>query len=221
MEETPKTALESVNYDGREVKLCEDGKYRWTYPYHMLKNPTIIATILKIFGGIFLAGFLIYIIATLKNGHADRILADLKWWGVAILVFLVLLAISYFIVAAMYGFKYIVKFTMDENGVLHEQIPEQAKKAKKLGAVVAAAGAIGGNIGLRDGEFGRRAALSDKADPVSRLPVGADADTGIVNCDGTGFGLIPVNYSQDGMAFRGKVIHVFTDTPCQRGQDHE
>lgn len=147
MEETPKTALESVNYDGREVKLCEDGKYRWTHPYHMLKNPTIILTVLKIFGGIFLAGFLIYIIATLKNGHADRILADLKWWGVAILVFLVLLAISYFIVAAMYGFKYIVKFTMDENGVLHEQIPEQAKKAKKLGAVVAAAGAIGGNIG--------------------------------------------------------------------------
>ncbi|MBQ9614086.1 MAG: hypothetical protein IJV14_16465 [Lachnospiraceae bacterium] len=39
-------------HTGRKVTeniyLCPDGKYRWTYELQMLKNPTILITILKV-----------------------------------------------------------------------------------------------------------------------------------------------------------------------------
>ena len=35
-------------YQGKEVKLCNDGKYRWVYEMHLLKNPTIFLTTLKV-----------------------------------------------------------------------------------------------------------------------------------------------------------------------------
>ena len=46
----------------------------------------------------------------------------------------------------MYGGKYTILFTMDENGVIHEQIPEQAKKARKLGILTAGAGLATGRL---------------------------------------------------------------------------
>ena len=63
-------------------------------------------------------------------------------------VFLVLVFLGYAIVAGMYGGKYTILFTMDEHGVNHEQIPEQAKKAQKLGAITALAGAAAGRPGI-------------------------------------------------------------------------
>ena len=47
-------------------------------------------------------------------------------------VFAVLILLSYLIVAWMYGGKYIVHFTMDENHLIHEQEPAQSRRAKKL-----------------------------------------------------------------------------------------
>ena len=45
--------LADNKYDGRKVRLCKDGKYRWTYPMSMLKNPVLFCTVFKILGGIF------------------------------------------------------------------------------------------------------------------------------------------------------------------------
>ena len=41
-------AVESKSYQGKEVRLCSDGKYRWVYEMNMLKNPTIFFTVLKV-----------------------------------------------------------------------------------------------------------------------------------------------------------------------------
>mgnify|MGYP007070339844 CR=1 FL=1 len=31
------------------IYLCTDGRYRWVYEYQMLKNPTVLITVLKVF----------------------------------------------------------------------------------------------------------------------------------------------------------------------------
>ena len=139
--------LESTNYSGERVRLCTDGKYRWTYPMNMLTNPSVFITVCKIFGGLGAIAFIATYISDIFSGNFDNMIEDLKWWGVAILVFLVISGISYLIVAAQYGWKYIVMFTMDENGIKHEQIPAQKKNAKKIGGVLAGAGILTGNVG--------------------------------------------------------------------------
>ena len=40
--------LENKTYQGKEVRLCNDGKYRWVYEMNLLKNPTIFLTVLKV-----------------------------------------------------------------------------------------------------------------------------------------------------------------------------
>ena len=139
--------LESPRYAGKEVRLCTDGKYRWTYPMNMLKNPSIYITVCKIFGGIALVAFIAMYIGPATRGEFADILSDLKWWGVAVLVFLAISALAYIIVAAQYGWKYIVQFTMDENGILHEQIEAQKKHAKNIGGALAGAGVLTGSPG--------------------------------------------------------------------------
>ena len=139
--------LESPDYSGKEVRLCTDGKYRWTYPMNMLTNPSIYFTICKIFGGVGAIAFIVTYISDIFSGNFSNMIEDLKWWGVAILVFLVISGIAYLIVAAQYGGKYIVMFTMDENGIKHEQIHAHKKNESTIGGALAGAGILTGNIG--------------------------------------------------------------------------
>ena len=37
------------DYQGTEVRLCEDGKYRWKYELNMITNPVIMITVFKVF----------------------------------------------------------------------------------------------------------------------------------------------------------------------------
>ena len=139
--------LEDIAYEGKEVRLCKDGKYRWRYDMNMLTNPTIFLTVLKVFGGVVIGlfivfGFFLYVI------HGDW--AGL--WGMAkamlivMAVFFGLTILGVLLVAAKYGGKYIVLFEMDEKGIVHMQEPKQFKKAQKMGAVTAMAGAAGGGF---------------------------------------------------------------------------
>ena len=62
---------------------------------------------------------------------------------------------------------------MDEKGINHEQIPDQAKKARKLGMVTAAAGALSGKpamVGLGISSAARTSMYSsfDKVRSVQR-----------------------------------------------------
>lgn len=138
-------AAPEEQYDGPRVTLCADGKYHWTYHLNMLKNPMVFLTICKIFGIIGGLAFLISMITTVKDSGWGAFADSLKYWGIGVLVFLVLAGVSYLIWAAIYGGKYVVRFTMDEKGLVHDQIPEQAKKARVLGGVLAGTGVLTGN----------------------------------------------------------------------------
>lgn len=139
--------MAKVDYNGSKVTLCEDGKYHWTYPMNMYKNPSIYITVCKIFGILGGIAFITLNISPALHGEFDVILGELKYWGIAILVFLAISGLAYLIVAGMYGGKYVVQFTMDEKELLHEQIPAQKKNARKIGALVGGAGILTGNIG--------------------------------------------------------------------------
>ena len=135
------------DYEGKEVRLCKDGKYRWKYELNMIKNPIIAITVFKVFFYIILAGFLIF--GTFMYAiHGD-------WnglWGMAkaallvLAIFAGLTILGMLVVVFYYKTKYIVLFEMDENGIKHEQEPMQFQRAQKLAAVTAVGGAAGGSL---------------------------------------------------------------------------
>ena len=133
--------LESKNYQGKEVRFCSDGKYRWAYEMHLLKNPTIFCTVLKVMmisvGIVWLFGLVI----GLGDMSLDYFLFWTKLSAIMLGVFVVLTIISVLIMAAILG-KYVVLFEMDEMGVTHIQMPRQVKKAEVIGLITALVGAI-------------------------------------------------------------------------------
>lgn len=143
----PAGPLADTNYEGSRVSLCKDGKYRWTYEFNMLKNPAIILVVYKIFLILLSIPFIINVIALARNGELQKEWNDRLWsgsnpkvWLVVMAVFFVIILISYLIVAWTYGGKYIVHFTMDENGIIHEQEAAQVKRAQKLGLLTVLVG---------------------------------------------------------------------------------
>ena len=129
------------------IYLCPDGVYRWIYEFAMLKNPTILFTIWKIFGGIIAGIWLFLQLLTLIDGDmsAERFLGDTGIFAVIAAGAFVLSFLAYLIVAAGYGWKYIVIFEMDENGVTHTQMQQQFKKAQAVGWLTAMAGLLTGS----------------------------------------------------------------------------
>lgn len=132
---------------GSRIQLCQDGKYRWIYEMHMMKNPVIFFTVLKIFGWIIFIGWLIMSIFDLVDGNGfESILNTGKVMLLIFLGFIVLTFLGYTITAAINGWKYVVLFEMDDNGLLHRQMKEQVKKAKAIGWLTVLAGAAAGNL---------------------------------------------------------------------------
>ena len=116
---------------------------------NMWKNPTILFLILKIFYGIFAVGGVLLVITSLTQpAYEGKLWENLGYFLIFVAFFTVLILIAYSIVAAMYGGKYIILFTMDEQGITHEQVKEQARKARKLGALTAAVGAGRGSLSM-------------------------------------------------------------------------
>ncbi|MBQ9886062.1 MAG: hypothetical protein IJM37_04275 [Lachnospiraceae bacterium] len=129
------------------VKLCEDGRYRWIYEMSLLKNPTILFLIIKIFFAIFLVIFGVTTIADfIRFKKAEALFNNAKVLGIIFLVFMAIVIISYLIYTAVMGGKYIIEFEMDEKGVNHKQIPFQAEKARKIGEITALAGSAKGSF---------------------------------------------------------------------------
>jgi len=132
-------------YQGEEVRMCKDGKYRWKYEMSLFRNPTIFLTTLKVMmlsvGIVWLFGLVIF----LFDGDLDHIVFWTKLTGIMIGIFVVLTMISILILAAIYGGKYVALFEMDENGVTHTQIPSQAKKSKIIGLITALVGIFAKN----------------------------------------------------------------------------
>ncbi|MBP3857224.1 MAG: zinc ribbon domain-containing protein [Ruminiclostridium sp.] len=129
------------------IYLCPDGIYRWIYEFAMLKNPTVLFTIWKIFGGIIGGVWLfLQLIALFEGGlNADSFIGSTGLFAVIAAGMLVLSFLAYLIVAALYGWKYIVLFEMNESGITHTQMQQQFKKAQALGWLTAMAGSLTGN----------------------------------------------------------------------------
>lgn len=129
------------DYSGSRVALCEDGKYRWTYPLDMLKNPSILFVLLKIFGILLSIPLLIALISAAANNDWQKIWDGfIKIWLIVMVVFFVIILISYLIVVWMNGGKYVVNFTMDEKRLIHEQVPVQYDRVRKVGILAAIVG---------------------------------------------------------------------------------
>ena len=132
------------------IYLCGDGIYRWYYSVPMLKNPVILISVLKVMG----LSFLIVYLMTILMGLGDMI--RYPEWGVfwdltkgfliLALVFLGITILAYLIVAACYGWEYIVLFEMDEDKVVHIVTPRQFKKAQALAWLTVLAGLAGGRL---------------------------------------------------------------------------
>jgi len=133
-------------YRGSEIRLCNDGKYRWVYELNMITNPIIAFTVLKIFAFIVLGMWFIFgVCMHAFKGDWDGL------WGVTqamLLVFGILIALailSILLLSWIYGGKYVVLFEMDEKGVAHIQMQKQYKKAQVMGWIGALAGAATAN----------------------------------------------------------------------------
>ena len=130
------------------ISLCSDGKYRWIYAMSLFKNPTIFLLVWKIFFFITLGicAFTFIMDAVIGYLDGERLLDTLKIFGYIFLGMTALVGLGYLLYAAIMGGKYIVIFEMDDRGVNHAQESSQAKKAKKLGAIAAAAGTVRGSM---------------------------------------------------------------------------
>lgn len=131
------------------VYLCPDGKYRWIYEFPMLKNPVILFTVFRVLGMsaaiIAIFAFLVDIIEDGSITLADPDDMMIGFWVILVLIGVVIL--SYIILAAMYGWKYMVLFEMDEEKVVHIQMPSQFRKIEALGWLTAMAGIASGRVG--------------------------------------------------------------------------
>lgn len=149
------------------VILYPDGKYRWVYEVPMLRNPSILFDVYKVLGISF--GIVWLFNAIVISCEEGVSLSSL--WGVSsgflILmgVFLVIGIVAYVIVAWVYGWKYVVLFTMDEKEIVHQQMPRQVKKAVLIGALTS----LMGVLARKPGVVGTGLLAASRSTSTSRL----------------------------------------------------
>ena len=154
------------------VTLCPDGKYRWVYEYPMMRNPVLFFTIIKILCLCALAPALVVFLSDIgRSGLADAFLSAAKVFFITAAIMVVLSFLAFLIVAASYGWKYVVVFVMDEDGIDHIQQQKQMKKAQVIGILTALAGGAAGNPG-RTGQgllIASHGSLSSRFSAVRRI----------------------------------------------------
>ena len=129
------------------IRLCPDGKYRWYYEYRMMKNPTVLLTVWKIMLAAALLPVLVVLFSELRRGLLSALWQSLQVFGIVFGVLFILSCIGYLILGAIYGFKYIVLFEMDEYGITHAQQEKQYRKAQAVSWLTVLGGAAAGNPG--------------------------------------------------------------------------
>ena len=141
-----------MTIDGKRVTeniyLCPDGYYRWVYEFPMLRNPAILLTIWKMFGIVILLQILLSFLMELVRGSISLWVRDyLLSPGILILpeILFALSILAYLILAGIYGWKYMILFEMNEEQIVHMQMPKQFEKAQALGWLTAMTGLAAGN----------------------------------------------------------------------------
>lgn len=137
---------------GHRVLLCKDGKYRWMYTLHLLKNPSILFDILSVLAmsEVIVLLFML-LLDTIDNGINMAMIKDLfNMFIIVTGVILTISFISYLIYAALNGWSYVALFEMDEEGVIHHQMGKSVKTANLIGWISILAGitaSVPGNVG--------------------------------------------------------------------------
>ena len=176
-----KTINAQEDIEGQQITdniyLCRDGVYRWVYEMPMLKNFTILYTVWKVMGiAIGILFLIMQIFHLFGDGFtSDGFLFDIKLMGIMAGIFLVLSIISYFILAAIYGWKYVALFEMDEEQICHTQVPKQHKKAEVIGLITALAGLASKNmtttgIGITHGTRNSTTTLFSRVKSIKAVP---------------------------------------------------
>lgn len=112
----------------------EKGAYHWSYELSLLKNPTILKMLWKIFFWVIFGVWAFICVVDLFDGNMTwRNWVNMsQTFIVLVLGFEILVALGYFVYAMIVGFKYCVDFTMDERGVVHKQQTRQYRKIKSI-----------------------------------------------------------------------------------------
>ncbi|MBP5572814.1 MAG: hypothetical protein J6X40_01440 [Bacteroidales bacterium] len=128
----------------KEIRLCADGKYRWVYELHVLKNPTMFLNLLKAMAFAMVVIFLLLVLVDAFRGELDgqRFLDTLKFSCLGMVVFLVLDVLTMLVAAVIYHGKYVVLFEMDDKMVNHIQMPRQVEKNQVVGMINVLVGAV-------------------------------------------------------------------------------
>ncbi len=126
------------------IMLCADGKYRWTYELSLWKDASIFLLVWKIIFFVILGIFaLVFIMDIIEWGwKAENILDSLQFFLYFVIGMTVLLILGYSLYALIMGGKYKALFEMDEQGINHVQLPEQAEKAEIISALTVLAGLL-------------------------------------------------------------------------------
>lgn len=129
------------------IMLCPDGVYRWFFEFNMLKNPTILFVVWKIFFWIFAGIWLLLVLFELFSGSSS--LSGLTVAFLLLIIgFSIFTGIVYLLYALYLGGKYCVLFEMDKRGVRHIQMQRQFKRAQALAWLTALAGLAAGKPGV-------------------------------------------------------------------------
>lgn len=146
---------ESVAAEGEKISenifRSSDGKYRWVYEYSMMKNPVILLTVVKVLliSALIVTGFVVLL--NLIEGNPLFVpLSETEKTGLTFIGFVILfcIVVAYLVVAASKGFKYCVLFEMDENGIVHRELPKSYRKTQVLSELVFLFGAAANRPGV-------------------------------------------------------------------------
>lgn len=138
------------SYVTKNIVLGTDGKYHWSYKFNMLTNPTILFLLWKMFFWIFVGIFTMITLFDVFDGHytIEKFLEFWKFAFIFILAMEAFMAFGYFIYALIMGFSYYVMFDMDDEGVVHTQMPKQFRKAQAMGWIAFVAGMVAKKPGV-------------------------------------------------------------------------
>ena len=129
------------------VKLCADGKYRWTYEVNLYKNPSVFIDLIK---AMLLSFSLVYVFMLIVSFCKDNL--DWEWfsslsitffWIIVFMFFLCLF--GYLIWAAIIGGRYVALYEMDDKSIIHSQMEKQVKRMQVLMEIGFLAGLVSEN----------------------------------------------------------------------------
>ena len=169
----------SGDYETKAVIQDEDGNYHWVSTFSMWKNPSMIRPILKVFGIFFLIFLAVVMVVCFQSekdmGELVSIL--LIYLGIVLMVLLII-GLSYALVAFLYGGKYVSFYEMNSEGLSHYQPSGQADKEKAIGLFTAAAGLMGNNPGVSIAGLtaGSRLVVRAEFSKVKSLKIISDKD---------------------------------------------